>query len=373
MHLINDMKIGGAQRLLSDLLPIQTEGKDSISLVVLRQGDDEAFMSPIESENKIRLVNLNIEEGAGIISYLRKLPMLRKEMKKHDICHVHLFPSLYLAAIASLFSKIKLIYTEHNTFNRRRLNKALRPVEKLVYSSYSRVICISQAVRNNLALWLDRQKDDSCFCIVANGIPVSRFSHIREELKKEGKDICGMRQQIFGREGLPVLMISRFVDSKDQATLIRAISSVNNKDAYVVLVGDGPRRKEYEYLVQEYGVENKVVFLGSRSDIAVLISISEIGVQSSNWEGFGLTAVEMMAGGLPLIVSDVEGIAAVTKDVTLKFPRGDYKMLAQCMDRLLEDPVLRKGLVAGAERRAAEYDIAAMAEEYHKIYEEVLK
>lgn len=119
-------------------------------------------------------------------------------------------------------------------------------------------------------------------------------------------------------------MVARFAPSKDQATIIRALLLLD-KDVRVRFVGDGETRPECERLAKELGVEDRVDFMGMQSKIPQLIAESYIGIQSSNWEGFGLTAVEMMACGKPVIATNVDGLKQVVEGTGLLFPVGDEK------------------------------------------------
>lgn len=387
-HLITDMEIGGAQRLLCDLLPLGVKGyaeigtvegeRDSQSdkqaaqmrLCILQGKGASAFMDQLKDKEGIDIICLNPEGKQDLNTMFKSLMQLRKIVRDSHIVHVHLFPALYYAAIASAGLKCKLIYTEHNTFNRRRLKMYLRPLERWIYSRYSNVICISKAVRNNLAHWIGKDKNSPYFRIINNGIPVNRFIEATTAARRTDAEVQKKRSEIFGRQGVPVLMISRFVDSKDQPTLIRAIKEIEDTSIYAVLVGDGPRRGEYEDLIKELKVEDRVIMLGSRSDISELIAAAEIGVQSSNWEGFGLTVVEMFAGMLPVIISEVDGLNSVADGYTLTFKRGDYKGLARQIERMAGDSALRRSMGTNGVNRARDFDIEIMGEQYHRLYTE---
>ncbi|MBD5418879.1 MAG: glycosyltransferase [Bacteroides sp.] len=371
LHVINDLRIGGAQRLLADLLPLQSEGNE-VKLCLLEDVEDPAFLNQIRACGAIDIEILNPGGGKSVGNMFAIFNRLRRLIKEFDIIHVHLFPSLYYAAFASLFvgkrKRGTMIYTEHNSFNMRRNLKWAKWIERMVYSRYSSIICISRATLNNLALWLGLSNRDSRLVQISNGVPVERFNAETSRLRRECGDLQADRLRLFGRSGTPVLMISRFVESKDHPTLLRALREIEDRGIFAVLVGDGPRKDEFERLVRELGIEDRVVMLGSQSDITRIIALSEVGVQSSNWEGFGLTAVEMMAGGLPLIVSDVEGLSGVVDGVALKFRRGDYRELAHLIVKLANPSEERTEMIKAGEAAAWKYDMRVMAEAYMNVY-----
>jgi glycosyltransferase involved in cell wall biosynthesis len=121
-------------------------------------------------------------------------------------------------------------------------------------------------------------------------------------------------------------------------------------------------------VAKEIGVDNRVYFLGARSDVANLIAESYIGIQSSNWEGFGLTAVEMMACGKPVIATDVDGLKQVVEWAGELFHKGDKNELAHKVKALLSDKSYYNDMALRCKSRASEYDIRVMADKYLGVY-----
>lgn len=342
IHVINSLEIGGAQKLLSDLIPLQI--KQGLEVSVLIGEDKESTLSHnIQSAgcNIISIDSKHLKSPKSIIS-------IRKIIKGYDIIHVHLFPSLYLVAVASLGLRNKLIYTEHSTSNRRREKKYLRQIEKFIYKQYHKIASISQPTQTALQNWL--KSYDSRFVVINNGIDIRKFSSAKRPIQNKS-----------------LIMISRFVEAKDQATVINALQYLDS-DVSLTLVGDGENLDKCKNLAKSIGVDNRVHFLGSRSDIPELISSSYIGIQSSNWEGFGLTAVELMAAGKPVIASNVDGLKQVVEGAGIIFDKGNPKQLAEKIKVLLNDKNLYDSVSNKCIMRASQFDIKDMAEKYLHIY-----
>jgi glycosyltransferase involved in cell wall biosynthesis len=134
------------------------------------------------------------------------------------------------------------------------------------------------------------------------------------------------------------------------------------------LVGDGPRRSQLEELTKEQEVSEQVAFLGIRSDIPELLERSDVMVLSSHWEGLSLSSVEGMASGRPFIASDVDGLREVVEGYGLMFPEGDALALAKCICELYEHPELYCSVALRCQKRALDFDISLMAQDYHKCY-----
>lgn len=167
-------------------------------------------------------------------------------------------------------------------------------------------------------------------------------------------------------------MISRFAPAKDQKTVIKAISLLEDS-IHLIFVGDGETINICKQYAKDLNVENRVHFLGTRSDIPELIAQCEIGVQSSHWEGFGLTAVEMMAGGLPVIASNVNGLKQVVEDAGLLFETGNAIELKNYINKLLEDKAYYNKISVACKERSIQYSITNMAEKYMLLYNNILK
>ena len=136
-------------------------------------------------------------------------------------------------------------------------------------------------------------------------------------------------------------------------------------------MGDGENLGHCKKVAQDIGVVNRVQFLGARSDVAELIAKSLIGIQSSNWEGFGLTAVEIMACGKPIVATNVNGLKQVVEGAGLLFEVGDYKTLSKIIAGLINNKNQYDSMVEKSKKRAEEYNIEKTAEKYINAYMEV--
>jgi glycosyltransferase involved in cell wall biosynthesis len=153
--------------------------------------------------------------------------------------------------------------------------------------------------------------------------------------------------------------------------LIRAFARV--AAAHLILVGDGPLRPEIESLVKNIGIKDRVHFLGKRSDVPQIIKMADVYVQSSQWEGFGIAALEAMAGGLPVVASRVPGLSEVVGDAGLLFKPGDSFELASMLNRLLNDDICRKKIMEKCVSRAQLFGIENTVEGYVSIYYQISK
>lgn len=356
LHIISSLEIGGAQKLVHDLALSQKSSGNEVSVLVYFNCD-----SIFEKELRISGVNI-ISLNCTNLKSLNIPFKMHHILQQYDVAHVHLFPALYQAALASLWTKTPLVYTEHSTYNRRRAKKFLRPLEQIVYGRYSKIISISEQTQEALFNWL-KPRATSKFQTIYNGVDLGKY---RKAEAKNPKDI-------FGRAGIPILMVSRFVPAKDQATLIKSLKFIEDTDIFVAFAGDGELIQDAKKLAEEAGVAERCVFLGSRNDIPELIKSSAIGVQSSHWEGFGLTAVEFIAAGKPVIASSVDGLKQVVEGAGILFNSGDEQQLAKNITQLISDKILYSDISAKCRVRAEKYSLASTAKQYYKAYSSVVR
>jgi len=320
LHIILSLEIGGAQRLLSDLLPLQKQNNE-VKLLVFKKVET-SFQASIEASG-IEIIDLDCKSFYNPLIMMRLIPFI----KQFDIIHVHLFPTLYWVALATCKCKgVKLVYTEHSTHNKRRDKTLFRPIERYIYSKYDKLISISQQTQDSLMKWLKVKPGNRHFVVIENGVNLSAFSSV--------VPVTTNKKQI--------IMVSRFAQMKDQETVIRAI-----------------------------GLTDRVQFLGARGDISELIAQAYIGVQSSIWEGFGLTAVELMAAHKPVVATNVDGLKQVVEGAGCLFEVGDTKALAFHINEMLRNKCLYTTLADQCYERAKYYDISRMAVCYQKVYEEL--
>lgn len=348
LHIISSLEIGGAQRLLSDILPLMAKGH-AVTLLVNKKVDND-FSFKIK-EAGVKIINCGCQKLHSPINVLK----IAKLAKGYDVVHVHLFPTVYWAALASFLVPMNLVYTEHSTSNRRRGKWYFQPIERFIYSRYKKIISISQETQDALIGWLKSEKEDSRFVVINNGVNLSAFSHLKSE-------------KMYPHT---LIMVSRFADSKDQMTVIKAMTLLT-EDVHVIFVGDGKNMDACKIYAREQGVSQRVHFVGRQSDVASWIARADIGVQSSNWEGFGLTAVELMAARKPVVATNVDGLKQVVEGAGLLFDIGDYVTLAELINRLLHDESLYEKTAEQCQERAKQYDVVTMMGKYMDIYKSIM-
>jgi glycosyltransferase involved in cell wall biosynthesis len=193
---------------------------------------------------------------------------------------------------------------------------------------------------------------------------------IKEEFNLEGQYCIGF--------------LGRLVRGKGVDVFIRSASLVTKKHKNVrfLIVGDDPDQgKGYqEYLkrmVKLLNLQEEVIFTGWRLDKFDLISVMDVLVQaSSTAEGFGLTCIEAMALGKPVIATNVPGPADIIEHGKTGYliPSKNPKAMAEAITKFIENPSLALSLAqAGKSSVEQKFNIKGKTQEIEKIYQEMME
>lgn len=359
LHVITSLELGGAEKLLVDIVNLQREKGEDVDVLVLYDKENVFSINSITSKYNSKTSYKNIFE---ILSVIKK--------GDYDIVHTHLTHAQFWTSLASFLDctqickcgkkKRRYITSEHSTYNNRREKAVFKIIEKILYKRYEKVLCITKAVQDTLVKWLDDKNLDR-YPIIDNGVNLNVFSHATP-IPRESLGVTS--------EDRVITMVARLNKAKDHETLLNAMTLLPKKYK-LLLVGEGDKREVLEKLSAELRLGDRVKFLGVRIDIPNILKTSDIAVQSSHYEGFGIAAVEAMAAGIPLLGSDVEGLRDTIKGAGTLFNKGDSKELAKKILAIdaLDD---KSSIIEKQKVKAEEYSLEKSVDKYLKLYKEVV-
>lgn len=360
LHYINDLGSGGAEKLLSDILPYMEKKNHEIHVAVSNHNSSFSRNVNKLQYGNVKVINLNFHfyNPRQVIKLVR---LIRRE--RYDIVHAHLFPSKYWLAIASLFvqDKIQFIKTEHSVHNERKDYKVLQPLEKFIYGRYKYIIGITDEVTSNLQNWLERTNG---FVTINNGVNL-------QEIKESQSNINLSEYSFLDPSCYNILMVSRFDGvHKDQLSLINAFSGLPLR-FQLYFAGQGPDEKNINELVKKRGLENRIHFLGVRKDVYKLMHLVDLNVLSTKQEGLSGVALESLASGRPFIGSDVSGVREIVPSQLFLFPPNNPEALKIKILELSKNKDLTNRLITMAKEYITKFDISKMADSYLELYNSI--
>ena len=365
LFVIDSLCGGGAEKLLHDLLPLFHSRKNCVCSVLILSARNEKYMHSLQEQGVP--VDVIPETCSG---HFRRIRYLKKYISDggFDVVHANLFPVFYDCALAKRLTGKRfpaLVMTEHNTDNRRRHHKMLKPLERFIYRSYDHVISISDATQKQLLEWLRPSKKwAERFSVVYNGIPLRQFAEARAYPKRE------LFPGIADGDVL-LCMVGSFTEQKNHDGML-GVMALLPESYKLVLVGEGVLYPEITEKIRHMGLDKRVVCLGFRKDVAEIMHTSDIVVIPSKWEGFGLIAAEAMACGKPVVASNVCGLAEVVGNAGFTAAYSEPKAFAQAILRL-ESAELYTACQKNAGQRAEQFSIEKMLNGYERIFNAVLK
>jgi glycosyltransferase involved in cell wall biosynthesis len=177
------------------------------------------------------------------------------------------------------------------------------------------------------------------------------------------------------RDSCTIGAAGRLVPIKGYDRLIRALADVRHgyPQAQLEIAGEGPLRAELEQVARSIGLAHAVHFLGWSNDLPELMGRWTVLAQPSREEALGITVLQAMAAGLPVVASAVGGIPEIIEDrVTGRLVRDESDgSLARALTELLTDPVARAGYSEAGRARASDFSeprfVAGIAEVYGEL------
>lgn len=273
-----------------------------------------------------------------------------------DVVHVHepFAPSVSL--LATMTARAPLVATFHVAADSRVYRAARAPLRPL-WRKIAVKVAVSAAARDTVEAVFGPGAR-----VIPNGVETAAYAAIPPV--DPGSNVVLFFGRLERRKGPQVLI--------EALPRLRALAP----QARVVIAGDGPLRRELEDAIAP-AHRPAVNFVGAFDDqdrIALLSSATVACLPAIGGESFGITLLEAMAAGRPVVASSIPGYAAVARAgiEAILVPPGDAGMLAEAVARLLGDPDLLRQMGEAGRRRATRFDWKAVASEVEEIYHEAL-
>ncbi len=293
------------------------------------------------------------------------------KFEKLDLLHVHYaIPHASAAYMAQQILKdqgveIPFITTLHGTdITLVGKDPSFEPVINFSINKSNRVTAVSENLKKETFELFD----------IKNNIEVIPNFICLKEYKLENNDYYKKRYAPNNEK--VICHVSNFRKVKRIEDVIIAFEGISKEiDVKLLLVGDGPERARLEQISRNSKYSKNIFFLGSLKSTKEVLNISDLFLLPSSKESFGLSALEAMACGVPVIASDSGGIPEVVShgESGLLNSVGDtYRMIKNALKLLSNESLLDK-FKTNAYKRAMKFDIEVILPKYEKLYEQCLE
>jgi len=288
-----------------------------------------------------------------------------------DLLHVHYAiphaSAAYMAKkiVAAQGIHIPVITTLHGTdITLVGRDKTFAPVVAFSINESDAITAVSQNLRDETYHIFDIHKEIE---VIYNFVDVKRFHK---------KPIDAFRK-VIAPEGQRILMhASNFREVKRVQDVVKIFAEVRKQiPAKLMFVGDGPERPMAENLCRELDLCDDMRFVGKQEQMEEILAVADLFLLTSEYESFGLAALEAMAAGVPVISTDVGGLPEINVNGQTGFLShvGDIQGMSQHAIEILQDNAMLKRFKDNAAAHAKKFDIHNIVPKYEALYNRFLK
>lgn len=334
LYIITDLNIGGTEKMLFET--VKGLNKDRFSPYVVGLKKWGMYADNIKQE-KIPVIALDMFKFGKLFapvmlikSIIKIISIIKKENVK--ILHTFLFQANMVGRIASIFTKVPAVISSVRVMEKQK-NWQLY-FDKLTSGMCDRLIVNSDALKKFLTEKGVYSEDK--ISVIYNGIDTEAVPKVNRQLKLKELG-CDSGDILIGTAG-------RLHEQKGVRYLIEAAGIIygslkSNKAIKFIIIGDGPQMNDLRNKAEKSGLKEKVIFTGWRTDALEIISVLDIFVLPSLWEGTPNAVLEAMLCAKPVIMTSVgaaDELITDGKDGILVPPR-DSARIAREINGLLDD------------------------------------
>ncbi|MFH1218525.1 MAG: glycosyltransferase family 4 protein [Candidatus Peregrinibacteria bacterium] len=364
-------QIGGAEHQTYLLAKFLDKRKFTPILACSHSPALDKWCRQFEQEG-IKVIRLNVSNKHDPRHHSQLKKILKEQ--KIDLLHAQVWnpASCRYAYTAAKATKTPLMTTEHDPFPLPLLKDIFK---KQGLKNVQRIIAISKNNKQLLQKLYPAHKDK--IQLVLNGIDTLWWQS--QILRFTELDLEKIKTETFqaNEDTLIIISIAELHERKGLKFLISAMPEIikSYPNTKLVIVGEGPDRKNLEKLIRKLKMEDHIILLGRKKEIPHLLKASNIFVLPSKREAFGLVNLEAMLTPLAVVATKVGGIPDIIshqKTGLLVRPQ-DTPALARTLKQLIASPVKRKKMAKAGKSRALKlFSAKKMALAYEKIYSKIL-
>lgn len=359
--MIDTLSVGGAERLQLTFAKAIKDYPIKLTLVSM------AFKGTSLLEEFHALGIETFEFQGSTLLDPKRLWKLIQFFRSHtcDVLHCHLTTANVLGTIVGRLLGIPVIATLHNVAFKAPGEKNIRVWLETFTLRYLTPVVV--AIGYTVAKVQQTRLGNKKIHVIPNAVP--SISHELKQNKSQAQiDLLG-----FSAEKL-IIAVGRLQPQKAFADLIDAFAIVSQTQpaAHLIIVGGGELKENLESQVQRLNLEDKIKLLGIRQDVPQLLTVSDLFVMSSHWEGLPLAILESMSAGIPIVATDVGDVPnIVTDDIGIIVPAKSPDKLAEAILQMIADPQKLQQFGEAAYLKAStEYSTDAWIQRIFDLYRE---
>lgn len=360
--LLNSLSVGGAERQTVALAKLLSE-RFRVVLATLKPSGGVSVQSSDAGLAEVRCLQVasRIDLRAA-----RELAALAADHDARVILCANTYPLLYTQLARAMSRRgLRVVAVFHTTELLRWKDRLAMLVYRPLFWAAHHLVYVCKAQR---AYWSRRALGARQTHVIYNGVSVQHYDPARA-----GVDVRAQRAAYgFADEDAVVGICAVLRAEKAHGDLLQAVARLRQQGVHwrLLIIGDGPLRAEIEAQAAALGVADRVVITGLQSDVrGAILCCDVMALVSHAVETFSMAALEAMALGKPMIMSDVGGAReqVLQAQTGWVFPAGDIGALAECLRQCRDRLALGRMGAAARERVTREFSEQAMVEHYARV------
>lgn len=362
LHIIKSLGRGGAEMLLPETLKLHDRENFEFHYIYFLPWKNQLVKAIEHAGGVVHCFSASnnifiLLQFSKIIRYIRN--------NKIDVVHCHLPWAGFVGRLVYRFSKMPVLYSEHN--KQERYHGVTFFLNKFTFNWQTKVIAVSEDVKESI---LKNIAPRIPIQTVLNGVNTDSF-------KRDGEAGDALRNQLgIPADALVVGTIAVFRFQKRLVEWLEVAKRVTQEypEIYFVVVGDGPLKNEVEQRRRELKLEQRVVLAGLQTDVKPWLSVMDVYMMTSVFEGLPIALLEAMSMGCAVVTTDAGGIKEVIRNNQdgLMVKVDDWTSLSGLVLSLL-DEVKREQFAEAARNRVEEaFSLQVMVKELETIYKSEL-
>jgi len=353
LHIITGLGVGGAELQLRSLLRHSRHDSDVITLY------NPGPVVDMIAADGTRVRDLGMVRNTELGALPRLARMIRAG--RYDVVHAHLYRSQIYGRLAAWLARTPVVLsTEHSIgethLERRRMTPGVRALYLATERCAQATIAVSDTVQSRLVNWgvpADR------IWTIPNGLELDRVAFDAEARSRIRKELA------IADDAQVVGVLGRLDPNKRFDLVIEATAPLLTEDRRLLIVGDGDDRTRLEKTAARCGVTDRVVFAGVRHDVAAMLSAMDLFIASSEQETFGLSVLEALSNGLPVLYTTCPALVGVDTDRAHQVP-GDAEAMR---GHIGEELAARRRSTTPVAEVQERYGMESVADQIDSLYE----
>lgn len=361
LHLVTGLDRGGAESSLVKTIPPLEHSFENVVCFLRGTGP----LSKELEEKGIRVVALSLSLRHPLRAVFRFRKLVR-EFCPHMLVTYLIHSDIFGRIFGRAFGIRKVLCSRRGFY---RNWKSLGAIDRLTASLADGFLVQTQYAKATLAHSLNIPLHK--IAVIPNAIDIERFSRSLSETENIRRSLS------IPREAIVIICVATLKCGKGYPELLSAFEGVFAKrpDALLVIVGDGPEKSRYQEHIKNFRSRPAILFLGERTDVARILSVSDIFVLATHSEGMSNAILEAMASGLPVITTDIEVNREVVSDRVsgILVPQENPDTLREAILSLIEDTKSRHTLGQAAQAVVRKnFNVPHVADMMKRHYESIL-